>query len=303
MVALPQAHQALFYRDDREYLDGIGRFIGPALDAGQPVMIAVPAPKLEILRERLRDEPAMHVDLLDVADLGPNPGRIISAVESMTGRRAGRLHFVGEPIWPGRSPEEVREATRHEALINLAWPAGEVRVLCPYDAVGLDEAVLADAERTHPAVVRDGCAELSAAYVGPEPPPACEVPLSAPPAESLAVPFDAEELSDVRSVVAEQATVAGLGRERVAELVLAVNELTSNTIKHARTSGMVRVWTEPGELICQVEDGGRIEDPLAGRRRGLAGIGGLGLWMVNQLCDLVEVRTGAAGSTVRVHAR
>jgi hypothetical protein len=31
-------------------------------------------------------------------------------------------------------------------------------------------------------------------------------------------------------------------------------------------------------------------------------MGGFGLWMVNQLCDLVEVRTGEAGSTVRAHA-
>ena len=63
------------------------------------------------------------------------------------------------------------------------------------------------------------------------------------------------------------------------------------------------MWSERGKLVCQIEDGGRIRDPLAGRTRGLPGIGGLGLWMVNQLCDLVEVRTGASGSTIRVHAR
>jgi anti-sigma regulatory factor (Ser/Thr protein kinase) len=222
-VGPAEAHRALFYRGNPEYLDGVWNFVAPALGAGEPVAIAVPPLKLALLRDRL-----------------------------------GELHYVGEPIWPGRSSEEIREATRHEALINLAWPAGEVQALCPYDAVGL---------------------------------------------ESLAVPFETEDLGRVRRVVANQATAAGLGRERVAELMLAVNELTTNTVKHAGGGGMLRVWTEPGELICQVEDDGLIGDPLAGRTRGPAGVGGLGLWMVNQLCDLVEVRTGAAGSTVRVHAR
>jgi anti-sigma regulatory factor (Ser/Thr protein kinase) len=267
------------------------------------VAIAIPASKLSLVRDRLGDGHSPPVELLDMTQVGRNPGRIISAVQAISDRSSGRLHYVGEPIWPGRSPEEICEATRQEALTNLAWPGGEVRVLCPYDAVGLDEAVLRDAERTHPGLVRDGRLSASPAYGGPLPPPACEAPLREPPPEALAVRFDAAHLAGVRTMVAERATVAGLRRERVAELVLAVNELTTNSVKHAGTGGMVRVWTEPGELICQVEDAGQISNPLAGRKRGLAGVGGLGLWMVNQLCDLVEVRTGPAGSTVRVHAR
>jgi Histidine kinase-like ATPase domain len=56
-------------------------------------------------------------------------------------------------------------------------------------------------------------------------------------------------------------------------------------------------------VIFQVEDSGHIADPLAGRRLQATGVGGLGLWMVNQLCDLVEVRTSAAGTKVRTHTR
>jgi len=302
-VAPPEAHRALFYRGDLEYLDGIWNFVAPALGAGEPVAIAVPLPKLALLRDRLGDELSRQIELFDMAEVGRNPARIISSVQAIVQRRPGRLHYVGEPIWPGRSAEEIREATRHEALINMAWRAGEVQVLCPYDTTRLDDAVLTDAERTHPGLVRAGRDEPSPTYAGPVPPAACEAPLPDPPSESLAVSFDADDLGRVRQLVAKQATAAGLRRERVAELMLAVNELTTNTIKHAGRGGMLRVWSEPGELICQVEDDGLIGDPLAGRTRGLAGVGGLGLWMVNQLCDLVEVRTGATGSTVRVHAR
>lgn len=303
VVAPVEAHRALFYRGSEEYLDGISSFVAPALAGGEPVAIAVPGPrKASLVRERLGADIA-EIELLDMTELGRNPGRIISAVQGMIERRGGRLHYVGEPIWPGRSPEEIREATRHEALINLAWPDDEVRVLCPYDTIGLDDAVLRDAELTHPGLVRDGAPAPSPSYCGPEPPPGCETPLPDPRPDAVALRFGAGDLGQIRALVAERGARAGLRRERTAELVLAVNELTTNSVKHAGTGGMLRLWSEPGEVICQVEDGGRIADPLAGRRRGLLGTGGLGLWMVNQVCDLVEVRTGPAGSTVRVHAR
>jgi hypothetical protein len=31
--------------------------------------------------------------------------------------------------------------------------------------------------------------------------------------------------------------------------------------------------------------------------------GGYGLWLVNQVCDLVQARTGRAGTTIRLHMR
>jgi anti-sigma regulatory factor (Ser/Thr protein kinase) len=208
---------------------------------------------------------------------------------------------VGEPIWPGRSPDEIREATRHEALMNLAWPDGEIDLLCLYDAVNLDGSVLADAECTHPAVIRDRRPQASPAYAGPAVPPACERPLVDPPSGALTVSFDLQDLGGLRDTVGAEAAKAGLSRARASEFVIAVNELTSNTVKHARSRGTLRLWRGEREIICEVADPGHIEDPLAGRRRRLTGEGGLGLWIVNQLCDLVELRTGAGGTTVRVH--
>jgi anti-sigma regulatory factor (Ser/Thr protein kinase) len=65
------------------------------------------------------------------------------------------------------------------------------------------------------------------------------------------------------------------------------------------------MWATRTAVICEVRDGGHITDPLAGQLRpdpAMAG-GGRGLWVVHQLCDLVQVRTGAEGTTVRVHMR
>jgi anti-sigma regulatory factor (Ser/Thr protein kinase) len=301
-VRTAHPHLALFYRDREDYADGVMGFVEPALGAGEPVAIAVPDSRASLLRERLGDS-ASEVEVLDMVTLGANPARIIPAVERILATHEGRwLHYVGEPIWPGRSPEEIHEATRHEALINLAWPGAPIRVLCPYDAVGLSPEVLEDAERTHPRLIRDGREHESRAYRGPSVPPGCDLPLAAPPVHSAAIAFELQDLSAVRALVSEHARRAGLRSERVHDLVVSVNELATNAVRHGPGHGTAWVWGEPAELICQVQDDGFISDPLAGSRiRSPDAAGGVGLWLVNQLCDLVEVRSCALGTTVRVH--
>ena len=66
---------------------------------------------------------------------------------------------------------------------------------------------------------------------------------------------------------------------------------------------MLSIWHEDGELVCEISDGGgSIADPLAGRRRpDPLRPHGRGLWMINQVCDLVELRAGPTGTTVRLH--
>jgi hypothetical protein len=51
-----------------------------------------------------------------------------------------------------------------------------------------------------------------------------------------------------------------------------------------------------------VEDHGRIRIPLVGRIRPEPDAdSGRGVWIANQLCDLVQIRSSAAGTVVRVH--
>ena len=85
-----EAHQALFYSGNDEYLAGISDFIDPALDRAEPVAIAVPAPKLELLRAELGDH-AAPIELFDMFELGRNPARIIPVVLSMIQRYGSTL--------------------------------------------------------------------------------------------------------------------------------------------------------------------------------------------------------------------
>ncbi|MGH3404955.1 MAG: MEDS domain-containing protein, partial [Streptosporangiaceae bacterium] len=56
--------------------------------------------------------------------------------------KGGRLRYFSEPVWAGRSDAEKAEATRHEALIDLALADMSATVLYVYDARRLDPLTL-----------------------------------------------------------------------------------------------------------------------------------------------------------------
>ena len=104
--------------------------------------------------------------------------------------------------------------------------------------------------------------------------------------------------------MARRGVEAGFGGSRLADLVLAVHELATNTLRHGGGWGTLRVWREPRALICEIQDGGRIDDPMVGRELPAQGrTDGRGLWLANQLCDLVQIRCFPTGSVVRLHMR
>ncbi|MCD0485195.1 sensor histidine kinase [Streptacidiphilus sp. ASG 303] len=297
------AHPALFYRDQEDFLAGVGGFVREGLEAGEPVLVAVPGPRLGPLRERLGDC-AAGVSFADMAELGRNPGRILAALrEFADAGGAGRTRMVGEPIWASRSPAEVREATRHEALINLAFRDRPVSVLCPYDTDGLEPYVIEDALRTHPEVIRDGLPAPSAEFADPAEVCAdCDTVL-AEPAAAEELSYASGGLAEVRRWLDERLAATGLDRQRRGDLVLAVGEAAGNSVVHGGGRGVLRVWPQAGSVVAEVRDAGRLADLLAGRRRpGVATAdGGRGLWMIHQLCDLVEVRSDDRGLTLRLH--
>ena len=295
-------HEALFYRGDEEFLAGTLPHVREAVDAEAAVLVAIPKRRATVLREAL-DEHAEGVAFADMEELGRNPGRIIGAW-----RRFVRAHGggevtplgIGEPIWPERTPAELVECHRHETLLNLAFDhATPWTLLCPYDARHLSPEVLDSARRNHPLVHEHGSAHRSDRYArcipGPE-------PLPPPAAEPEELRYGRGGLADLRERLAARTRREGLDRARAADLVLAVDELATNTLRYTRGEGVVRIWREDATLLVEVADEGHIADPLAGRDCPPAtDLGGRGLYMVNQLCDLVQLRSSPEGSVVRLH--
>jgi anti-sigma regulatory factor (Ser/Thr protein kinase) len=299
-------HAALFYAGDDGYVDGLVPFIRGGLEAGEPVLVMVPGAKFDLLRETLGAD-AGDVQFADMTEVGANPARIIPAWSEFVSRRSepgNRLRGIGEPIWAGRTSEELVECQHHEALLNLAFGAGApMDLVCPYDERALDRAVVEDALHSHPVVLAGGSFRESSAYEGVEEAAhPLRKPLPPAPPSAASLRFDAATLQGARDWVAMRGADAGLGAKRCEELVLAVSELASNSVRHGGGSGILRIWLEDDTLVAEVSDGGQIDSALAGREPPAPGqVGGHGLWVVNQLADLMQMRIFAGGSVVRVH--
>jgi anti-sigma regulatory factor (Ser/Thr protein kinase) len=124
-----------------------------------------------------------------------------------------------------------------------------------------------------------------------------------PPAPVESYPFHLN-LASLREIVRARARRAGLAPHRVVDLVLAVGEATANTVRHAGGAGTLRIWQDETEIVCEVSDGGHMENTHAGRRPPAAGTrGGQGLWIIHQACDRVEVTSGDTGTVLRMHMR
>ncbi|WP_046732524.1 anti-sigma factor RsbA family regulatory protein [Streptomyces humi] len=300
----PFVHPALFYGDEDEYLAGTVPFVQEALDAGEPVAVAVPGENLRLIRAAL-GAGAGSVLFLDMREAGRNPGRILPGVllafadAQPSGRR---VRIIGEPVWAGRTATEYPACVQHEALINTAFQGREVTVLCPYDTTRLDTRAVADAYATHPTYLTAGSSapRTSSAYAPEAVLAHYDRPLPPAPGPGLPVAFDAGSLSAARHLATDAAVRYGLTGSRLHDLALAVAELTTNSVVHGGGSGTLEVWAEDGHVLCEVRDKGCLTDPLAGRRPAPRDRrGGRGLLLVNLVADLVRVHTEPSGTTIR----
>lgn len=301
-------HDVLLYEGEDEFVLRIGAFVREGLERGEGVLVATSARKLELLGREL-GAGAASVELVDMAEVGRNPACIIPVWQRFVDTQRGRgrqPRGVGEPVWPGRSGAELAECRRHESLLNLAFHDGPPwALLCPYDRTTLDPAVLAEAERTHPHVVDGAERRESACFEGDEAAgQPFAAPLPDPPPDALELRVDGGSLGELRRRVVAAAAAAGLDEHRRRDLVLAVNEIATNSVRHGGGNGTFRLWQRPDGVVCELHDDGTIEDPLAGRRRPeLDRTSGRGLWLANHLCDLVELRSSPQGTVVRLHVR
>jgi anti-sigma regulatory factor (Ser/Thr protein kinase) len=301
-------HEALFYNGEDGFLRGTLPFVTEALAADEPVLVAVREERASVL-ERALGAAAGGVRFVDMRQLGRNPARVIPAWSEFLSEHApgGRsVRGIGEPVWPGRSHAELDECRRHESLLNVAFTYGPAwRLLCPYDLDELDAQQISAARVTHPALMHEGISHRSDAYLPLyRAPSAFTGALPEPPRDRVELAFTFRGLGAVRSLVSARAERVGLGAETREDLVLAVNELVTNSVQYGGGGGTLRIWREHDELVCDVRDRGYIDDPLAGRiAPPLDQHGGRGLWLVNHLCDLVQIRSTPNGTIVRVRMR
>lgn len=300
------AHEALFYEDVDTLLAGTVPYVSAAAAAGDPVLIAVPDKRLDLLRDALA-EVVDRVRFVDMSQVGRNPNRILPwVIRAFIDEHLPRsVCVVSEALWPGRAAEEVPACVAHEALTNVALAGCAATVLCPYDVSALPPGIRGYAERTHPVVTAAGQRRTSGCYTDPD--DLLELlnqPLPEPRVAPDVLVFEANGLARVRHLVADRARQAGLSPALVADFQVAVNEVATNTLAHAIGPGTLRVWMADDRVVCEVRGPGHITDWLAGRVRPPADSDrGRGLLLANRLCDLIQTYTRPESTVTRLHMR
>ena len=119
----------------------------------------------------------------------------------------------------------------------------------------------------------------------------------------LDLAFDSDTLNLLRAEVHARACRAGMSEGRAEDVVLAVHELVANAVRHGAGAGRLRIWSLPGALHCQIDDGA---PPAPGSPDGASSLNswqaqpGHGLWVTRQVADQVAILSGPDGTRATI---
>jgi anti-sigma regulatory factor (Ser/Thr protein kinase) len=175
-----------------------------------------------------------------------------------------------------------------------------------FDAQRLAEPVLESALRTHSHLATPAGRRPNPAFTDP-----AEYLRSLPvPEEPLEATTPLLDVSDVTSFRALRQAVANslagmpARREETEDFLLAVDEMTTNALRHGRPPVDLRLWADDKRLVCTVTDrGAGLQDPFIGygpAHGNDLSLGGMGLWLARQLCDHVDISVADDGVHVRL---
>ncbi|GAA4508663.1 anti-sigma factor RsbA family regulatory protein [Actinoallomurus oryzae] len=298
-------HRAMIYADERTFLDAAAPFLRDGLAADEVVLAVAPGSSLDLLREALG---ASGVQFRDAVHWYSQPTRTIAAYSAVIDQNPGRrIRVLAEPGWAGGSPAEIAEWVRYESIVNQAFAQIGASVLCLYDARTTAAEVLHGALRTHPELLGESGPHANEAYAEPATIYA-EIdrrPLPPVPPDAQEMPVDDIDLRRLRAFVGDHAERHGISSARLHDLLVATTEVATNAIRHGLPPVTCRTWTDDGDVVVDVTDGGHWQP------EGLPGFlppdplvrAGFGLWGVRMLCPLVQLRTGPDGTDVRLRVR
>ena len=290
-------HELLEYRGSSHGTRLVGDLAHQAVEAGAPVLVVAPADKLDAVRQQFGrpsdSSPHGQIRFLDLEGPLRNPALLAQILVDFVDAHTDGQEAVGiaEVTYVGRSFDELAECELHDSLLgDLFADARPWHLTCPIDVGALSNSTVKRARRLHGPDAADE-AELARTVPLVEPDPA-------PPVFA----FSADSAREARAWTVERGRAEGLAGQALESLEIVAGELTVNSITYGGGAGTIRVWSNANMVVCEVADHGHLDDPLAGRRRPeLLQIGGRGLWIVNQFCALVQVRSTPRGSVVRAH--
>ena len=114
--------------------------------------------------------------------------------------------------------------------------------------------------------------------------------------------FCLPDLPDVRDFAVAQAVRSGMPQERLADFLVALNEVATNAVTHghATAKAVLRMWTVGRTLVVEIHDEGRWDPgPSPGQTPpGPYATSGMGLWVARMVSSAITFETGAAGTFI-----
>jgi anti-sigma regulatory factor (Ser/Thr protein kinase) len=301
-------HDALFFASPDELVAATVPFVREGLAAGDAVVVAASDATADAVRAAVDGDERVHVVERGSAYARRAPAAVTAfrrLADELCAAGAPRIRVVGETDF-GRTEREWLEWQRYEAVLNDALAAWPLWGLCVFDTTRLPEQVLESVARTHPTVVAGGRRAPNARFIDPAE-YLSGLPVPREPLQSRAPRLAVDEVTDpiaLRHAVAAELAAVGGPREVVEDFLLAVDETTSNAVRHGGPPVGLRLWTSPDRLVCAVSDHGPgLDDPFAGYGPAHGddlSRGGMGVWLARQLCDHVDISSGPDGVTVRL---
>ena len=306
-------HAAGFHGSAADLLDQLAPLVVQAVERDDPLAIALQPATERALADRLGGSIAPEDRLVRLRR--PDGGPAGASAQTLAARWALELRAVG--VARGRPVTVFNEHaaaldgadgrfwTELDAALNVALGDLPVRITCFYPELPLHLEILDGARRNHPLLLTDGELRHNPGHHDPRAVlsarPAARPPLLGPPDVRLS--FSAWQLHEVRTSVERALFGRGYERERIEDIVLAVNELATNAVEHGTPEAQLSLWTGGHGLLCEIDDGGTLRDPLPGLQAPHpAEPRGRGVWIARQLCDSLHVWTDGRGTHVRVHA-
>jgi anti-sigma regulatory factor (Ser/Thr protein kinase) len=315
-VPAPEAHgryvhDALLYDSAGQLVDVALPFLLEGLAAGDAAVIATSGATADVLRDAVGADPRVHV--LERGDVyrARTPTAITTfreLAEQRASEGVARVRVVGEVDF-GPTERDWLEWQRYEAVINEALADWPLWGLCVFDARRLPDVLLDSALHTHRHVVTAKGREENPRFTDPAD-YLRTLPVPEEPLEASTPRLHASHVADFiglrRAVSAELAT-AEAPADLVQDFLLAVDEMTSNAVRHGGHPVGLRLWIGDDRVVCTITDGGTgWDDPFAGYGPAHGddlSRGGMGLWLARQLCDHVDITSGPDGALVRLTLR
>ncbi len=306
-------HAAGFHASAADLVDQLVPLTAQALERDEPLATALQPATEQALADRLDGRLASEDRVVRLRQ--PDPGPAGASAQTVAARWALELRALsvatGRPVTvlnehaAALDGADGRFWTELDAALNVALADLPVHITCFYPELPLHLEILDGARRNHPLLLTDGELRHNPGHHDPRAVlaarPAARPPLLGPPDVRLS--FSAWRLHEVRRMVEEALSGRSYERERVEDIVLAVNELATNAVEHGSPEGHLSLWTGGHGLLCEIDDGGTLRDPLPGLQAPHpAEPRGRGVWIARQLCDSLHVWTDARGTHVRVHA-